>query len=135
MLKSNMRDRIKSVESILTAVGEDSNEGGGAKNQFLLVVTTILFTTFVIAEIIGALAGNSLALLGDASAMSVDIFSYICCWYAERVKARNGGILDESSRMLVEVYIPTFSVLALFGVSGYVCFGKYVHICLVIYFK
>lgn len=116
-----MRDRIKSVESILSAVGEDAHEGG-AKNQFLLAVTTILFVAFVIAEIIGALAGNSLALLGDASAMSVDIFSYICCWYGEHIKAKNGGILDESSRMLVEVYIPTLSLCALLGVSGYVCY-------------
>jgi Co/Zn/Cd efflux system component len=79
-----MRERIKSIESILSAVDPDlevaeMNADGTYKNknQTLLVITTGLFTAFVIAEIIGALAGNSLALLGDASAMSVDVFAYL----------------------------------------------------------
>ena len=44
-------------------------------NQQILIITTILFGGFVTAEIIGALASNSLALLGDASAMMVDVFT------------------------------------------------------------
>ena len=44
-------------------------------NQTVLMVTTFLFAAFVVAEIIGALAGNSLSLLGDAAAMSVDVFT------------------------------------------------------------
>jgi Co/Zn/Cd efflux system component len=126
-----MRERIKSIESILSAVDPDlevaeMNADGTYKNknQTLLVITTGLFTAFVIAEIIGALAGNSLALLGDASAMSVDVFAYLCSWYGERVKARNNGVLDEFSRMLVEVYIPCFSLVALLAVSGWVASGR-----------
>jgi Co/Zn/Cd efflux system component len=41
-------------------------------NKLILIVSAVSFGLFVIAEIIGALAGNSLALLGDAGAMSVD---------------------------------------------------------------
>lgn len=44
-------------------------------NITILIVTTILFTCFVVAEIIGAFASNSLSLLGDAFAMSVDAFT------------------------------------------------------------
>ncbi len=44
-------------------------------NQTVLIVTSVLFALFVVAEIIGALAGNSLSLLGDAAAMSVDVFT------------------------------------------------------------
>jgi Co/Zn/Cd efflux system component len=44
-------------------------------NQTVLLVTTILFAGFVVAEIVGALAGNSLSLLGDGAAMSVDVMT------------------------------------------------------------
>lgn len=89
------------------------------KNQCLLVITAALFALFVIAEVIGALAGNSLSLLGDAAAMSVDVMSYFSNIYAERVKAR-GEILTFAQKMRIEVIIPIFSACALGGVSGYV---------------
>ena len=44
-------------------------------NQFLLRVAAFSFLCFVVAEIVGALASNSLSLLGDAAAMSVDVFT------------------------------------------------------------
>ena len=44
-------------------------------NRMILWVSAITFLLFVVAEIIGALAGNSLSLLGDAAAMSVDVFT------------------------------------------------------------
>jgi Co/Zn/Cd efflux system component len=56
------------------------SEVGGKKkitNQTVLLVTAVLFAGFVIAEIIGALAGNSLSLLGDGAAMSVDVLTVI----------------------------------------------------------
>lgn len=34
-----------------------------------------MFGAFVIAEIIGSFAGSSLSLLGDAAAMSIDVFT------------------------------------------------------------
>ena len=42
-------------------------------NQTVLSITCISFSLFVIAEAIGAIAGNSWSLLGDAAAMSVDV--------------------------------------------------------------
>ena len=39
--------------------------------------------------------------------------------YAERVKSKGRGI-DERTRFMLEVYIPTFSVSALLGVTGYI---------------
>lgn len=42
-------------------------------------MTAVLFALFVGAEIIGALAGHSLSLLGDAAAMSVDVFTVRSC--------------------------------------------------------
>ena len=45
------------------------------ENYKILFFTAISFLLFVIAEIIGALASGSLSLLGDAGAMSVDVFT------------------------------------------------------------
>ncbi len=49
--------------------------GVSVTNRLILKVSFCSFLAFVIAEIIGALASNSLSLLGDAAAMSVDVFS------------------------------------------------------------
>jgi Co/Zn/Cd efflux system component len=45
------------------------------KNQDVLLLTSILFFLFVVAEFVGAVEGNSLSLLGDAVAMSIDVFT------------------------------------------------------------
>ena len=44
-------------------------------NQCILQALAFSFFIFVVAEIIGAVASNSLSLLGDAAAMSVDVFT------------------------------------------------------------
>ena len=44
-------------------------------NQRILGVTMVTFALFVIAEVIGALAANSLSLMGDAAAMSIDVIT------------------------------------------------------------
>jgi Co/Zn/Cd efflux system component len=88
-------------------------------NQTVLMVTCISFFLFVVAEIIGALAGHSLSLLGDAAAMSVDVFSYFSNMYAERIRNR-GGDLNRGTKMMLEVYIPSFSICLLLGVTGHI---------------
>lgn len=88
-------------------------------NQTVLMITTCSFACFVVAEVIGALAGRSLSLLGDAAAMSVDVFSYFTNMYAERLKSR-GDVMDRRTRMMLEVYIPSFSICLLLAVTGYI---------------
>ena len=44
---------------------------------------------------------------------------YFCNMYAERIK-NQGKVIDESTRFMLEVYIPLFSVSALLGVTGWV---------------
>lgn len=88
-------------------------------NQTVLGVTCLSFALFVIAEIIGALASGSLSLLGDAAAMSVDVFTYFTNMYAERVKEKT-GTLTKSTKILLEIAIPSFSISALIGVTIYI---------------
>lgn len=47
------------------------------------------------------------------------LLKYICNYYAERIKLRE-GILSNKVKWVLEVYIPSFSVLCLFSVTGYV---------------
>lgn len=42
--------------------------------------------------------------------------------YAERIKS-SGRDIDEGTRMMLEVYIPTFSVLSLLGVTAWITSG------------
>ncbi|KAJ1422997.1 hypothetical protein B484DRAFT_452074 [Ochromonadaceae sp. CCMP2298] len=95
------------------------NNSVGLSNKAVLGIICSLFALFVVAEIIGALASNSLSLLGDAAAMSVDVFTYLTNMYAEGVKAQ-GNEISHSTRMLHEVYIPAFSVAALIGIAIYI---------------
>jgi Co/Zn/Cd efflux system component len=88
-------------------------------NFTMLFFITSFFALFVIAEIIGALASNSLSLLGDAAAMSVDVFTYGANMWAERTKAKYGD-LDKSTRYYLEVYIPTFSICGLLAVTVWI---------------
>jgi divalent metal cation (Fe/Co/Zn/Cd) transporter len=56
------------------------------ENFNTLVITAVLFSVFVIAEIFAAFASNSLSLLGDAAAMSVDIFTVSLIFYYNRLR-------------------------------------------------
>ena len=67
------------------------------------------------------MASNSLSLLGDSAAMSVDVFTYFTNMYAERVKSRSkNGQIDKTTRFLIEALVPMISVSALIGVSIYI---------------
>jgi Co/Zn/Cd efflux system component len=92
------------------------------QNTKILLITTIAFTLFVIAEIIGALVSNSISLLGDAMAMSVDVVTYLSNIYAERVKSKSvdGKSLDLQAQIVIDVIVPIFSAFALIGISIYV---------------
>ena len=45
------------------------------RNQDILIFTCTAFFLFAMAEVVGALVSNSLSLLGDAGAMSIDVFT------------------------------------------------------------
>ena len=94
-------------------------------NKCLLIVAAVLFLLFVVAEMFGALRSNSLSLLGDAIAMSVDVFSYITNLVAENTKEYSGRIgnpRSEYQRIVTEIAIPSFSVLCLLGVTFYITY-------------
>ena len=97
----------------------ESTDGNNRYNIKALGIISFLFGAFVICEVIGALASNSLSLLGDAAAMSVDVFSYFANMYAERVKSKDGE-LSIDMRWILQVYIPLFSITCLLGVTAWI---------------
>ena len=98
---------------------EKTGSMGDMTNFRMLAIIAALFAGFVASEIVGALASNSLSLLGDAAAMSVDVFSYLANMWAERTKLKY-GVLDISTRWYLEVYIPTFSLVSLMAFTAWV---------------
>lgn len=93
-------------------------------NKDLLLVTTLFFAAFVVCEVIGGLAAHSLSLLGDAGAMTIDVCSYGFNFFAEYMKSSDSGTKAKSSMLhdcAIEVFIPGISVMALLGVTGWVC--------------
>lgn len=107
---------------------EESVDGGRTdvskySNQLVLQVTCASFLIFLLAEVAGAIIGNSWSLLGDAAAMSVDVMTYFTNMQAERIKSREGYIPLET-KMALEVWVPSFSVAALLGVTAYVTVGS-----------
>lgn len=111
---------MTSIEG-LEALGPVHLCGKEISNQFLLRVAAFSFLFFVLAEIVGAFASNSLSLLGDAAAMSVDVFTYFCNMYSEHVKSKFGEV-DHTTRVVLEVGIPLFSVTALIAVSAWITY-------------
>lgn len=86
-------------------------------NIFLLALVCILFGCFAIAQIIAAIIGNSLSLLGDSSSMIVDAVTYGLNMVAEMMKKRG---VSEIVRVRLELGIPLFSMLALIATSLYI---------------
>lgn len=119
--------QTENAVSMSSTIG--SNGKGGGKfftcldhvmtNQRVLLVVTISFALFVIAEIIAAISSRSLSLLGDAAAMSVDVFSYLTNMVAERIKGSD-GVLSQRTRFILEVAIPAFSIMCLLGVTAWI---------------
>jgi len=119
--------QTENAVSMSSTIG--SNGKGGGKiftcldhvmtNQRVLLVVTCSFALFVIAEIIAAISSRSLSLLGDAAAMSVDVFSYLTNMVAERIKGSD-GVLSQRTRFVLEVAIPAFSIMCLLGVTAWI---------------
>lgn len=101
-------------------------------NSLVLNITLIGFFLFVVAEFVASFLSGSLSLLGDASAMSIDVFAYAVNMAAETAKdgirsdsviyGRNSlmGISVRWRRLFFECIAPLISVLCLVSISIYI---------------
>lgn len=88
-------------------------------NLKLLEISATLFSLFLIAEIIGAYYSHSLSLLGDSVGTGVDVSTYLINIYVEYLKSQYGRV-NARSRYIVDVLVPSVSVLALITVTAYI---------------
>lgn len=98
----------------------------------MLFVTTLSFFTFVVAIWFGAILSNSLSLLADAAAMSVDVVTYVANMVAEKLKSNAKdpvtGIsspLSSRTRFGIEVIVPVCSVSALLATGAWISYSAY----------
>jgi Co/Zn/Cd efflux system component len=68
------RSNLADTDRIKTNVDKEMEEKH-FNNVKVLTIMAVLFTLFVIAQILSAIASHSISLLGDASAMGVDVFT------------------------------------------------------------
>jgi Co/Zn/Cd efflux system component len=95
------------------------NSSMSMSNHGILRLSAILFALFVIAEVIGALASGSLSLLGDASAMAIDVLTYLANLYAEHLKYTNYHS-PRFRRIVFDILVPAIAVATLLGVTGWI---------------
>jgi Co/Zn/Cd efflux system component len=69
-------------------------------------------------EAIGAYFSDSLSLLGDSIAMSVDVVTYFTNIYAENMKTH--VFRRQETLMITEVFVPSFSLVSLLSVTVYI---------------
>lgn len=122
VLTQNKIQRLMDADTTEKSAQAKENFEKIRQNTKILIITAVAFTVFVVAEIFGALFSNSISLLGDAFAMSIDVFSYISNIYAERVKfnSPDGKTLSLKSRIIIDIIVPIFSTVSLLAVSAYV---------------
>jgi Co/Zn/Cd efflux system component len=94
---------------------------GGPSNLTLLSTAFVSFLIFTAAQLCAALVANSQSMLADTGAMSVDICSYALNWFAERKKC---NVSEKRQQLLLELIAPSFSVIALLGITIYSLHGS-----------
>mmetsp|Transcript_15485 Transcript_15485/g.18364 ORF Transcript_15485/g.18364 Transcript_15485/m.18364 type:complete len:431 (-) Transcript_15485:779-2071(-) len=83
---------------------------GNVRTLWLLLLVN---TSFTIAQLVGAVKADSLAMYGDCSTMALDSLTYMLNIYAEKRK-KVGTI--EAARL--EVYVASFSIVTLVAVTA-----------------
>ena len=95
---------------------DDGSGRCGNANIRALWWTFLLNTGFTVAQVAGAAAANSLAMMGDTGTMLVDSATYAINIYAEYQKAKRGP----EAGAKYDVAASIFSVITLVGVTVYV---------------
>lgn len=91
----------------------------------MLTVSAINLQLICYLLIMDSDVANSLSLLGDAAAMSIDVFTYGGNLYAEYVK---GSELSPMKKVLSQIAIPVFSLFCLLAVTIWVAIDAYLRL-------
>lgn len=92
-----------------------------SSNRSLLLVT-LLNVLITVAEIIGGILTNSLALLSDAVHNLSDTLAIFLAWVAQKISARDSNERKTFGYKRVEILAAFFNALVLIGVSGFLIY-------------
>lgn len=99
--------------------GHAHNHAAGA-NAKMLTISLALTATYLVAEIVGAFAFNSLALLSDAGHMLTDVAALVIALMAIRIGQRAPDDKRTFGYRRFEILAAAFNALMLFAVAIYV---------------
>lgn len=106
----------------------NSNEhqlSAGSKNKRNLLIVISLSGTYLVAEIIGGMITQSLALLADASHMLTDVGGLILAYFAIKLGERNANTQKTYGYYRAEILATVINAVVLIGISLYVLYEAY----------
>lgn len=102
-------------------MAEGHSHGAGASSR-RLIIALCLTSTFLVAEVIGAVVFKSLALLSDAAHMMTDVAALAIALAAIKIGERKADDLRTFGYRRFEILAATFNAVLLFLVAGYVLY-------------
>lgn len=96
-----------------------------SKHKKNLLIVLILSGTYLIAEVIGGLITNSLALLADAAHMLTDVVGLLLAFIAIKIGERKADAKKTYGYYRTEILAAVINAVILLGISIYVLFEAY----------
>ncbi|MBB5745664.1 cation diffusion facilitator family transporter [Brevundimonas variabilis] len=102
-------------------MSKDHAHGAGASSR-RMVWALALTSTFLVAEVVGAIVFQSLALLSDAAHMLTDVVALAIALAAIKIGQRPADDLRTFGYRRFEILAATFNAVLLFLVAGYILY-------------
>ncbi|WP_312554723.1 cation diffusion facilitator family transporter [Empedobacter brevis] len=96
-----------------------------SKHKKNLLIVLVLSGTYLIAEVIGGLITNSLALLADAAHMLTDVVGLLLAFIAIKIGERKADAKKTYGYYRTEILAAVINAVILLGISIYVLFEAY----------
>ncbi|CEJ11569.1 cation diffusion facilitator family transporter [Phreatobacter sp. AB_2022a] len=103
-------------------MGAGHDHGARTQNQTRLTIALALTTTFLVAEVVGGILTNSLALLSDAAHMFTDAVGLAIALAAVRIARRPPDMRRTYGFYRFEILAAAFNAVLLFGVAIYILY-------------
>jgi len=97
----------------------------GSRHKKNLLIVLCLSGTYLIAEVIGGIVTNSLALLADAAHMLTDVVGLLLAFIAIKIGERKADPSKTYGYYRTEILAAVINAVVLLGISVYVLFEAY----------
>ncbi|WP_343660210.1 cation diffusion facilitator family transporter [Chryseobacterium sp.] len=97
----------------------------GSRHKKSLLIVLCLSGTYLIAEVIGGILTNSLALLADAAHMLTDVVGLLLAFIAIKIGERKADPARTYGYYRTEILAAVINAVVLLGISIYVLFEAY----------